>query len=119
MFNQFDTNKDGRLDYNEFLRGVRGEMNARWRELAEQAFRIMDLNGNGIIEIAEVAWKYDASKNPAVLEGRKTEEQVLAEFLETFETHHNLMVGEWPNHEVTLEEFLEYYNNVSASIDDD
>lgn len=28
IFNQFDRNKDGRLDYDEFLRGVRGEMNA-------------------------------------------------------------------------------------------
>jgi len=35
IFNQFDWNKDGRLDYDEFLRGVRGEMNAQWRTLAE------------------------------------------------------------------------------------
>lgn len=119
IFNQFDTNKDGRLDYNEFLRCVRGEMNAFRRGLAEQAFQVLDKNGNGVVEIADVAQTYSAKKNPAVIEGRKTEEQVLSEFLETFEIHHNLLNNEQANNEVTLAEFIEYYNNVSASIDDD
>lgn len=54
-----------------------------------------------------------------MIEGRKTEEQVLAEFLETFETHHNLVTGGRNDSNVALEEFIEYYNNVSASIDED
>lgn len=41
------------------------------------------------------------------------------EFLETFETAHNMRNNEAPDHIVTKEEFEEYYNNVSASIDDD
>ena len=94
-------------------------MNDFRRGLAEQAFTILDKNGNGVIEIADVAQIYSAAKHPAVLEGRKTEDQVLSEFLETFEIHHNLINNDTPNHEVTLSEFLEYYNNVSASIDDD
>lgn len=62
---------------------------------------------------------YNAKKHPAVLEGRKTEEQVLGEFLETFETHHNVMHDNERDFRVTQEEFQEYYANVSASIDDD
>lgn len=53
------------------------------------------------------------------MEGRKTEEQVLGEFLETFEAHHNLMNNNTRDYRVTLEEFIEYYTNVSASIDDE
>lgn len=53
------------------------------------------------------------------MDGRKTEEQVLGEFLETFETHHNIMVDGKRDARVTLEEFVEYYTNVSANIDDD
>lgn len=119
IFNQFDRNKDGRLDYDEFLRGVRGEMNSQRRGLAERAFTVLDTNGNGVITIGDIAQTYSAKKHPAVIEGRKTEEQVLSEFLETFETHHNLMSGGKADANVTLEEFIEYYNNVSASIDDD
>ena len=55
IFNQFDQNKDGRLNYDEFLRGVKGEMNPSRRSLAEQAFKILDKNGNGVITIEDVA----------------------------------------------------------------
>lgn len=41
------------------------------------------------------------------------------EFLETFETHHSLRNNGAPDHVVTKEEFEEYYNNISASIDND
>jgi len=41
------------------------------------------------------------------------------EFLETFETHHNIRNNDAPDHVVTKEEFEEYMANISASIDDD
>jgi calcyphosin len=41
------------------------------------------------------------------------------EFLETFETHHNVLQDKAADYSVTLEEFEEYYANVSCSIDDD
>jgi len=44
---------------------------------------------------------------------------VLTEFLETFEQHHNTMANEASDHIVTKEEWHEYYNNVSCSIDRD
>jgi hypothetical protein len=54
-----------------------------------------------------------------VISGRKSEEQVLLEFLETFETHHSIRNNQAPDHIVTKEEFEEYYSNISASIDND
>ncbi len=90
LFNAFDRNKDNKLDYDEFLRAVKGEMNETRLKLVQKAFNILDKNRNGIIEISDIAQSYNANKHPAVAEGRKTEEQVLSEFLETFETHHNM-----------------------------
>lgn len=43
---------------------------------------------------------------------------MLGEFLETFELHHNLKRGT-RDQRVTLDEFIEYYNNVSANIDNE
>jgi hypothetical protein len=63
--------------------------------------------------------RYDASRHPDVKSGKRTEEEVLKEFLETFETHHNIMNGTQADGQVTLEEFTEYYTNISASIDND
>jgi hypothetical protein len=39
--------------------------------------------------------------------------------LETFETHHNIKNAGTNDSLVTLEEFTEYYNNISSSIDND
>ena len=41
------------------------------------------------------------------------------DFIETFETHHNLRTRESRDGKVTLQEFIEYYANVSVSIDSD
>ena len=41
------------------------------------------------------------------------------EFLETFETHHNIRHNKDRDAMVDLEEFLEYYTNISVSIDHD
>ena len=58
---------------------------------------------------------YNASRHPAVLEGRKTEREVLEEFLSTFEMH----LSGVSDGIVTREEFIEYYTNISASIDNE
>jgi hypothetical protein len=44
---------------------------------------------------------------------------VLVEFLETFETHHNVRSGGKTDGVIIMEEWIEYYNNISISIDDD
>lgn len=41
------------------------------------------------------------------------------EFLETFETHHSCRGNNAPDHIVTQEEFIEYYNNISSSCPND
>jgi hypothetical protein len=41
------------------------------------------------------------------------------EFLETFETHHNVAPGSRNDSIVTEEEWVDYYTNISASIDND
>lgn len=41
------------------------------------------------------------------------------DFLETFEIHHNLRNRQSRDSRVTLEEFMEYYCNISISIDND
>jgi Ca2+-binding EF-hand superfamily protein len=84
LFAAFDINRDGVIHYDEFLRIIRGEMNDYRRSLAERAFKKLDRNGNGVIEIDDMIGVYNANKHPAVMEGRKTQEQVLSEFLETF-----------------------------------
>lgn len=119
VFNAFDLNRDGTIDYNEFLRIVRGDMSQGRLALAKRAFQKLDRDGSGVVDINDIRGVYNASKHPDVLSGKKSEDQIFNEFLETFETHHNIMNGSQADGQITLDEFIEYYTNISASIDND
>ena len=117
IFVLIDRDRSGYIDYDELLRSLRGPMNSFRRGFIEKAWSKIDKDGNGVLEISDIRGVYSASKHPDVKSGKKTEDTVLNEFLETFELHHNL--GGSSDHKVTKEEFMDYYNNVSSSISDD
>ena len=81
----------------------------------------MDKTNDGALQIDDVRQCYNAALHPDVRAGKKTEEEVLSEFLDTFELQYNLSKGLPPkgDDKVTLDEFMEYYENVSANIDND
>jgi Ca2+-binding EF-hand superfamily protein len=119
LFDLFDTNGDGSIDYNELMRNVVGEMNTFRKALVRRAFEKIDRNGNGIIELDDIKGVYNAKFHPEVKSGKKTEDEVLSEFLDTFELHHSIKCPSERDGRVNIREFTEYYNNVSASIDND
>ena len=103
IFDAFDMNKDGTLNYDEFLYAIMGPLNDFRRGLVEKAFRKIDIDGSGVLDINDIKGTYNASKHPDVLQGKKSEEQILMEFLETFEIHHNIKTGGSNDSSVTLE----------------
>lgn len=119
LFSKFDVNNDGTISYDEFLMAVRDPMSEKRMVLVEKAFRSIDINGNGVIEVSDIKSSFNARKHPDVLQGKRTEDAILVEFLETFEAHHNLKTGQRGDGSVTLEEWMEYYSNISSSIDND
>jgi hypothetical protein len=119
LFDLFDSNGDDSVDYDELMRSVIGEMNPIRKTLVKKAFDKLDGNKNGIIELDDIKSVYNAKMHPEVKAGKKTEDEVLGEFIDTFELHHTLKHPEDKDRKITVREFMEYYNNVSASIDND
>ena len=120
LFAELDLNKNGVIDYQEFLKGVIGEMNERRKKVVIQAFKSLDKSGNGVIDLDMIRDGYNAKMHPDVICGKKTEEEILAEFLDTFEYQFNLLKDEKnEENKVMLEEFIDYYNNISLGINDD
>lgn len=119
VFKEFDSDKSGEISYDEFIRGVRGPMNDFRKMLVMKAFNIMDKDKSGVLDMNDIKGVYNAKFHPDVKAGKRTEEEILGEFLETFETHHSILTGSVKDQSVTKEEWVEYYNNISASIDDD
>ena len=75
--------------------------------------------GNGVVDIEDIRGVYNARQHPDVVAGKKTEDEILCDFLDTFEQHHATFKEDTRDHRITFEEFCEYYKNVSASVDDD
>merc|ERR1719326_1681092 len=119
LFAYFDFDRSGLIEFDEFIRAIRGPMNPARKKIVAQVYKKLDKDGNGWVDINDVRGVYKADKHPDVKAGKKTEDQILQEFLETFETAHAMRNNDAPNYVVTKEEFEEYYNNVSSSIDDD
>ena len=108
----FDTNKDGQLSFDEFLRAIRGALNDRRLNMVHQAYRVLDKDGSGQVTIDDIRMAYDVSFHPDFQSGRKTRDEVLADFTTVWETHKRDQI-------VTIEEFEDYYKDISASVDSD
>lgn len=121
VFKIFDRDGSGEVGYEEFLRMIRGEMNTTRKAVAKKAYALMDKDGSGVLDINDIRQNYNAKNHPDVKSGKKTEDQILGEFLDTFEDHHCDIAGnaDCRDGKVSLDEWYEYYNNVSMSIDDD
>ena len=120
LFKTFDNDKSGSIDYDEFVRAVTDRMNKRRIAIVKKAFAILDKNGNGLVELDDIRGTYNASKHPDVKSGKKTEDEVLGEFLDVFEYHFNLLNdNKSKDRSITFEEFTEYYENISMSVEND
>jgi len=122
LFKSMDIDGSGEISFDEFIRVVVGDMNQFRKSLVERAFRTLDINQDGTIDLSEFQNKYNAGMHPDVRSGKRTEGEVITEFMETFEKHHAMMAdgkGGRGDGLVTLEEFQEYYNNISCNIEND
>ena len=98
-----------------------GPMNQRREALVKKAFKVMDLDGSGSLDMNDIRPRYNAKKHPDVMSGKRTEDEILLEFLNTFEVAYSIKHPEANSRDrnVNLDEWIEYYQNISASIDND
>lgn len=110
----YDIDGDGNVSYDEFLSGMREELTERRVVMVKKAFIMLDKDQSGRITVPDIAGIYDVSMNPEFLEGKKTKEEILAEFLNNFD-------GPRGNNDgvVTWEEFYDYYSDLSMSTPSD
>ncbi len=114
LMKYYDVDGDGNITYEEFLRGLRDELTESRKALVEKAFTIMDKDGSGVIQVDDIREIYDVSFNEDFLEGTKTKEEVLEDFLDGFDGLNGDNDGK-----VTHQEWMDYYTDLSMSVPSD
>ena len=94
----------------DLITKLRGDLSESRKVLVDAAFDALDYEGEGSVALTDVVQAYDAASHPEVLAGARTREAAKREFLETFEVDGD---------RASLQNFREYYANVSAAVDDD
>lgn len=138
VFEIFDQDGSGTIRYDEFLKAIRPPMNMMRISLVEKAFNKLDKTGDGIVNIQDLQGVYNIKSHPEYLNGNKTEQELLEDFIKKFESNGTsdgqvvikkfeifiqieflVFVFLFQLLQLTKTEFLAYYSGVSASIDED
>eukprot|EP01029_Cantina_marsupialis_P029648 TRINITY_DN781956_c0_g1_i1.p1 TRINITY_DN781956_c0_g1~~TRINITY_DN781956_c0_g1_i1.p1 ORF type:complete len:300 (+),score=98.12 TRINITY_DN781956_c0_g1_i1:78-977(+) len=114
IFKKFDLTGDLQMHYDEFLVGLKGDMNERRQDMIERAFNILDKDGSGELTVHDLKGVYNCNKHPSVLDGTITAEQAMQTFLDGFDGLRTERDGV-----ISLDEFKEYYSLISAVISSD
>lgn len=106
----YDIDGDGNIGYEEFLRGMRDPLTARKKDMVDRAFALLDKDGSGVISGKDIAHLYDVSHHKEFKEGTMTKDQVIAEFLDSFDGMKGNNDGK-----ITKQEFVDYYTDLAVS----
>lgn len=118
LFEHLDGNQDGTVDLNEFLVALRGPLTKRRLKIILMAYDVLDIDKSGTVTLQELAGFYDTSFHPEVIDGVKTHEDIIKEFIAQWDNGAGNK-GQRGDGVITRDEFVHYYRDVSASIDDD
>ena len=82
--------------------------------MVDKAFSIMDRDGSGVITVSDIGHIYDVTCHKDFIEGTKTKEEIIGEFLDSFDGLKGNNDGQ-----VTHTEFYDYYTDLSISLPSD
>ena len=124
LFNYFDKEGNGYIKYEEFLNELCNNLNQFRKDILKQVFNKLDEKEKGFITVGIIRHEYNPKGNPLVRQGKRDEDEILAEFLDVLEYHFNLLIEKNEDIdvnelEVDFEEFCNFYKNISLCIEDD
>ena len=110
----YDVDGDGNVCYEEFIRGLRDPLTVRRKVMVDKAFALIDRNNSGSVTIEDINAIFDVSKNQDFIQGKKTRNEIFAEFLNGFD-------GMRGNNDGTIskQEWDDYYTDLSMSLPSD
>ena len=92
IFNQFTSKVNEKyLDFSSFIRNFKKELNENKLSSVEQAFTYIDINEKDLVPLNFIKKKFKADRHPDVFNGKRTEEEVILEFLDCFNINYEIL----------------------------
>ena len=86
LISHFDRDNSGTVNFDEFLRALRGDLSQSRLGFIRQAYNKLDINKDGQVTLDDIARIYDVSQHPDVVDGKKTPEEAYREFMSLWDT---------------------------------
>lgn len=121
LFSNFDLNGDGELQFDEFMTALRGQLNPSRLNAVTQAFQKLDRDGLGRLNLYLLLQSFDASRHYDTVNGIRSPRDVTQEITDFFisRSPKTSNVSDFGGKVVSLQDFINYYSNLSVSIRDD
>ena len=120
LFISFDKEERGMVNYDDFIRIIRGELNEKRKELLQNVFKHLDIDNKGEIGIDELLSLYNPKQSLEYIEQKKSEEEAMKIFEESLKGNHKYLNGdEGDTKPVDIEEFEDFYESISLMIPSD
>jgi len=113
LFIEFDDNENGKIEYNEFIDSIIGNIPEERVSRLKQVFFVLDKNNSGGISVDEMKDGFYYKRHPDVLKGKKAPEEIYAEFLDNLDYHFKLLNNSANPNEMNVDCFIDFYRNIS------
>ena len=120
LFVSFDKDERGMINYDDFIRVLRGELNENRKNLIHNVFKHLDIENKGNLSLEELLNIYQAKNSFECHELNKTEQEAFNIFEQSLKGNHKYLNGdEAATKNIDIEEFEDFYESVSLMISDD
>ena len=126
LFNYFDKDGSGYIDYGEFIGGILGDLSKFRKDILKQVFDKIDKNETGTITVGQLREAYNPKEHPLVRQGKRSEDEILGDFIDSLEYHFSLLNEKSDDENVDVndvkidfDDFCDFYKTISISVEDD
>ena len=122
IFEIFDKNNIGYIDYDYFFKNLVGYMGRNRQELVRKIYDVIKKDQNGNIFVVDFKKIFNGSKYNEIFRGQKSMEYIYYEFidnLEIFLNYRNKLYNKNLSNILSYDDFLRFFDQISMYIDND
>ena len=125
LFNYFDKDGSGFIDYGEFVNGIVGDLSQFRKDILKLVFEKLDKEETGFITVGQLRECYNPRAHPLVRQGKRSEDEILGDFIDILEYHFTLLNEKNDENvdvneiKIDFDDFCDFYKTISVCIEED